>query len=372
MAAVTVSTTTRIGSAGNWMAKCLFAKGTDLYLVVQDTGATPKVRVLKSTDAGATWTEQDSANNKAVTTATSAYSACLAGGVIYVVYGTGANTLTVAKFDTATDLWTTSVPGNPSTTAQRDTYSVRVAVRSDGDVLVGVENASSVLVIARYEGASWASDTMQSGALARPQELVVDSQDIATLFWAESTVNDHSLNTLSAANAVGTAQDIDATTGSSSSFQIKSLNAEVYDAGGTDTVLCAYIDATNELDGVPVSLENAAPTIGAIAAISATTTTNPVLQGSATTLKSPVNGDLLALWTQTGATVINHNRFTGGAWGSDTNWKTGLSANSFVVQAITHPSGVAVVYHDGTSVMFDWFETVTATASGRAPVWVGW
>src|SRR5215208_2893479 len=80
MAPVTIRSAARGWYEGSttvyWTARNLWDTGTALYAVVQDTGVTFKLRVVKadSRTAPTAFTEQDSANNKSVPSATTAYS----------------------------------------------------------------------------------------------------------------------------------------------------------------------------------------------------------------------------------------------------------------------------------------------------------
>lgn len=108
---------------------------TTRYFPLLDTtsGTRPfKIRMYKSTDAGATWTEMDSAGavtigqntsgstdttNAATTSLTSfvyfheVFNACFdeTNGIIYVVYFSASNTLTAVAYDTLADAWGTPV-----------------------------------------------------------------------------------------------------------------------------------------------------------------------------------------------------------------------------------------------------------------------
>lgn len=77
-----------------------------------------KVRMFKSVDGGNTWSEQDSANALSLSSTSNfkSISAQAADTQIRINAIISATALNVLRFDTATDLWTTSVLGDASTT----------------------------------------------------------------------------------------------------------------------------------------------------------------------------------------------------------------------------------------------------------------
>src|SRR5574338_128603 len=96
-----------------------------IYQVVQDT----KLHVLKSTDDGATWSEQDSANAPSVTNATYPFdvSDTRFGPYLITARFTAANTVAVRVFDMQTDTWRTSDFGTSPPSTVANTRPIRIS-----------------------------------------------------------------------------------------------------------------------------------------------------------------------------------------------------------------------------------------------------
>src|SRR6478735_2328018 len=140
MAPVTIKTNTRgwteQSTTSYWTSRVLHHASSipALYAVVQDTGASPKIRVLKadSDTAPTVWTEQDSANAKTIASTTSSFCSWYdpTSAKIHVVCNNSLATYTHYRFDCATNLWTSGF-GIVSSSAVSPTRPVRVVVRSD-------------------------------------------------------------------------------------------------------------------------------------------------------------------------------------------------------------------------------------------------
>jgi hypothetical protein len=98
-----------------------------LYTVTQST--TPELHVWKSTDDGASWTEQDTADNPSVTSATHPFDACDTRSGPYIVTArfTAANTFGVLVFDMSTDQWDAADFGTTPATDVSNERSIRVS-----------------------------------------------------------------------------------------------------------------------------------------------------------------------------------------------------------------------------------------------------
>jgi hypothetical protein len=216
MAAIASSRTGFLnGTTSGWAARSLFVVAPNLYAVVLDTAAT-KIRVWKGTGDGV-WTEQDSADAPTHTGATNSYDAAVPltlNGFIYVAYRTATNTVRVRRFNTGTDQWETADVGAANATTAADaTLPIRVAVRSDGDVLLLYKDTGTSDVFwTRYEGSSWAAGAAVGVGTAHPLDLVMTgNSDMAHAYYFDTAANDLTNRSISSANALGTEADIDAT-----------------------------------------------------------------------------------------------------------------------------------------------------------------
>lgn len=126
-----------------------FKIGSNLYVVLRTTLGTPKhINVFKSTDAGLTWTQQDTANSPVIvdTNGFCRYQVYLNPDGITLTIGynaivtNAANTVTWATFSTATDTFTSGVipaltdGGAGNVTGLRGNFDF--VVRANGDILI--------------------------------------------------------------------------------------------------------------------------------------------------------------------------------------------------------------------------------------------
>lgn len=185
------------------------------YWLTTSTGyalvhGTDGLRMYKTANSGASWTEQDAANAPLITTASVHSDACWEGMVpgdggtdIHVVYGetSGTDTIYYERFDTATDAWigtpvsvgTVSFwEGNDSTT------SITKGRGGSGNLYICAEfnNATTPFTFYRSTdgGSSWTSKAIPtSPAIARVDRqrlspgYETDVNDIWMLNWDESS-----------------------------------------------------------------------------------------------------------------------------------------------------------------------------------------
>lgn len=237
--------------------------GTSLYLVTHSRTAPYPTRMMKSTNQGASWTEMDSANRPSTNITFTCGGVRYRNGIIYINRRSATNTLTVYRFDTSTDTWTTSI-GNATTAAQAaNAHYTQLHVRSDNDVLVVYTSSAdpSDLMYARYEG-SWNSDIsfadLTSGGASRCTALLMDRNDIATVIYNNDALDDMEYRTIDASNVVSAASQLAATTGDGA---IEPTYPQVYADGANDYATIVYPSGTypGDLNAARVLLDGTAP-----------------------------------------------------------------------------------------------------------------
>jgi hypothetical protein len=352
----------RAGAFTSWSARSVFAVGTKLYVVTQDTGAFPKIRVHKATSQSSpSFAEQDAANNRAITNTTFPFSAWADATFIHVVAFTSTNTLRHYRFNHTTDLWTTDF-GNVTTTAKNQN-NVRVVSRSDGDVVVGwVDSVNTEFIgYGIYEGTSWTTATVAVAASASDSylnDLVIDSTDRAFFFFFDPAAADTSYMSLNGANVMSAIADIDAT--SNLANQI-SVTCALYDDAGIDKVVFAGLmtNASVLLSENVITLEADA----AVGNVSAQTSTgvNAVAAGSISTAMLGTTPYIAYSFGAAGTEEVRYVTKSAGVWSTFTSWKStsggSLSndsvANSGIIQLIVLGSDLGALYQDDTTVRFD-------------------
>ena len=379
MAAVTIASGAVLGFHGGSIGAShqrVWEVGGNLYKVVVET-ADGDPHVYKSTDQAATWAVQDAANapdGENTLDVDRAFDSGMRDGdsIIYVVYRvSGSNyTLAVARFDTSTDLWTSSL-GNATNTVvtANETLreNVRIAIRSDGDVIVAFTSSSDLsdIFYSRYEG-SWTSDVAvldAAGAgFSNVLDLVIDSADRCYFFYLNEQLDDVYYRSLSSANSLETAVAID--TAASSGLDLTfSARYEIYDVGGTDTITLAFNNSTDDIDANVITLESASDAGNVSAQESSIHTGKNLGENAIATFTH--SGTRYIFWADRDDADILYISDSGSGWGT-------AASNETVWQTLTGPTvlgfagnllgGVYVTWEDNGAVYGDWF--IAPPASG--------
>ncbi len=367
---VTIASTSRVWNKTTttdwWVAKSTFVVGSNIYVVTQDTGASPKIRIRKSAlSFSLAFTEQDSVNAQAVFSATQPFSAFATATHIHVVYFSAVNTLTHKRFDISTNLWTTGF-GNVSIDVWNASH-VRVMVRPNNDVVVFFSSLadSADPLWARYQGVSWTTSYFanftDAGTAAIIDGVEFDGSSYSNAFYIDPGGDDLRWNTISGTNSQSAAVTLDSTIVTTDAARFGG-NFDPYDVNGTKYITAAWLDADSTIETCTVQL-------GIVAILSGLGTQQ---QASSTIANTGVNTVLATaylndvrylIWQddQSTSSFLYVTAPTDGTW--DTTpivWKsvtgtTLASATSMVAQAIAIPNyGILVTYQDGTDVKVEY------------------
>jgi hypothetical protein len=350
-----------------------FASVPDLFQVTQDT----KLHVWKSTDNGSSWSELDAGNGPTVNSSTKPFSADLAiqgklitGGGLEIVcaYFSGTNTVRARYFDVTTGLWaTTDLQSADASTDADFNRNIRVIANSSHQVVFYTSLADDAdLEYVRRTTGAWGSQTqtlvINSTESSCYSDVIKDGGGFAQMFWHDAADDDYELRSLTG-TTLGTELDIDATAADVET-EHASANYAVYDVGGTDTVIAAYIDADGSIQERVLSLEvtSASVSQGTEHAVGTATTT---LGRSLATCK--YGSDLFVFAGL--AAGIDYYADVGatGTWSSVTNWITGLT-NAVLSTAVPIAGvGILVSYTDNGNVVTELL-VPTFAATGNATV----
>lgn len=353
--ASTIASNARTGQSGSWGSRAAFSTASGLYVVVMDTSGV-KIRVYKSTD-GTTWTQQDSSNALTPTAATACFSCTIAVGVIYIAYFNTTTSIRVHKFDTSSDTFTGNVGSGDANGASNTPTSfgqVRVAVRSDGDVVIVYTRSSGGIYWTRYEGSSWAATSVLDSGSNIPNDLLMMASDRAIALYAQDAANDHSYRTISSANALGTVVDLDTSVATNPSGAFLGC---VFNDGTNDKIGLVLVDSTNELDfyhaiqGEP---------LGSATAVSGVNTAGnePQLTGAAV---ETFNSKVYVCWSKANTVLYDSTTsLTTLTFGTDQTLIGSLTDTDPIPQFIKGLSALGVIYNDNGAVKVEW---ITAPAS---------
>jgi hypothetical protein len=371
--AVTIASTSRAwyesGTTIFWTARPIWDTGSALYVITQDTGASPKLRVRKanSRTAPTTFAEQDSANNKAVNAATAPWDAWYDGTRYIHVFGfSAANSITHWRFDTSTDLWTTA-HGVATTSATQERGLRAYSTTADDPAVVYVSSSDDAdlglagWVTSAWQGANNTLLSVNSTEASTPVEIRYGASNNVVYFYNDVVGDDFTAATFSGGGSK-TEVDIDSSIQAAETGHSAGGSFAPFMESGTNKLTAAYIEADGTLDASTVSLDTNPITSGQIAddlVIEATATN----VGARTPLSTARLGttDYCIWWDDASSGTIYYATKTAGTWGGRTAWKT---THSRPVQLLTVDTGLLAVYQsDATTMAMDWIVTASGDAS---------
>jgi hypothetical protein len=335
-----------------------------VYQVVQDT--TPRLRVYKSTDDGASFSEQDNANAPTPNSATKPFSASHRWGgrnqlvgdgcnpYIYVGYFSNTNTGRIRRFNPLSDTWTTDLGGADVSTDVDFNRNIRVS-QSDWEIgfhytsLADDADVEHVL----YNGAMGAqvqlgaiNSTEASAYLDVTQERRATTSTPSTAryltaWYQDCNADDVLVRTIFDAT-LGTATALDATAADVETEHISGVYREIED-GASDKVLVAFIDADGTLEEryCTVGVTSASITLGTQHEVSASTS---YLGRSVATCRF---GNNLYIFACTGSQIDYFVDIgTTGVWTPIYTWISGLTNAVVSTAEPLSGTGIFVSYVD--------------------------
>jgi hypothetical protein len=338
-----------------------------LYAVTQST--TPELHVWKSTDSGATWTEQDTANNPSVTNANYPFDACdtRSGPYIGTARFTATNTLRACLFDMSTDLWGTDLGAADIVTTASNERNIRITI--DNSFVTAAPGGQNVNYTSSTDDAdifgfrrttsTWANTngtvvSINSTEASLLSASVCDKAPIGFLHRFFYNCVDDDFDMISFITTTpGTVTDVD-TSAADVETEHASAVYQIYQASNVDKIIAAYIDADGSIQERTATLEvtSASVTLGTEHAVGTATTTagrqlSTCEYGGDLYVVANVSGTGLTYYIDAGAA---------GSWDGGTAWKTGLTACT-LSQVINVPGiGLGVVYTDNGDAKIDWID----------------
>jgi hypothetical protein len=353
----------------------------NLYVVALDK-INNHVEVWKSTDSGQTWAEVDAANHKTVSS--SAGSRCadadIVGTTITIAYITGASTYSFCDFNTNTDTWGTPVNSTAGSTLVADATGNKplfVARLNNGDTNIWRVGDYTNMTLwraiftDRYVSGTW-TNGHQFSALTQdhyePFEVMTNGV-LQLMVYGVVALDDVYIKARTAAYANGSSATVD------SAAHATSLYLSGHGCYDDTEFNVTVIDSTNELDNVryTVSSAGAITFVSPVAAISATSTTNPEASTHSHALVN-IGGTIHAFWIADNQTSIYRDNDAGtNTWGTDTSWKSGLGTlTSINARPVAiGGSSVGILYLEGGTITYDSYPQstlggTTHQASGSA------
>jgi hypothetical protein len=340
-----------------------------LYAVTQSTE--PALHVWKSTDSGASWSEQDSSNNPSVTNANYPFSACdtRSGPYIGTAYFTATNTLRGRAFNMSTDTWDTVDwnSGNATAGASNE-RTIRVNVdntfvtASLGSQVISYTSSTddADLLRARRSTSTWTTDitilSINSASASLISDVVTDKAPIGFdhRFYYDIAAFDYFMRSLIGPTPTNGTQTAVVTDAADVETEHCSATYQIYQASGRDKIIAAFINADGSIQERTALLEvtSASVTLGTEHAVGTATTT---AGRQLSTCEYSGDGYVVANVSGTGLDYYVDSGLAG-SWSAATNWKTGLTACTLSQVISVTGVGLAVVYTDNGDVKIDWID----------------
>jgi hypothetical protein len=344
-----------------------------LYAVTQSTE--PALHVWKSTDDGASWSEQDASNNPSVQDATFPFDACdtRSGPYIGTAFFTAANTLRARLFDMSTDTWGSDLGGANAATDAVNERTIRIVIdnafntAAPGSQVITYNTTAddADLDYARRTTSTWTTSVNflagNTTEAALGADVVVDKAPVGFQhrFSYEAATDDFLMRSM-ITTTNGTQTALDALVADVET-EHASATYQIYQASNVDKIIAAYIDDDGSIEERTATLEvtSASVTLGTQHAVGTATTT------AGRQLSTCVyDGDGYVVVSVSGTGITYYiDAGLAGSWDSGTAWKTGLT-NTPISQALSIPGvGLAVVYTENGDAKID-FIAVAAGGGG--------
>lgn len=362
MAPVTIKTNARGWYEGAstefWSARVLHDTGSAIYAVVQDDGATARVRVFKG-DAypiPTSFSEVDGSNAASTNAIPSSFDSLYDGSrYIHVLRRTGAGVYTVLRFDTSTDTWESSNWPGASITAD-STQTVRCASDASGTNQRNFGTSTSDdadIVVGRGQSGSFITNSPIVSLNSSDFSSVYDAGMYNTYAWLvyhDTAGDDESYGTYSSGGSVSVDRDLTTSGPTTGSGAMAGARYTPYDDGGTPTIMVAYLSSTNTLLARTVQLGVAASsaTLGSQTTVEATAA-DVGTRTVASTARASDGTIYCAWWDDANSGTIYYATESGGTWTRST-FKTGVT---MFIELVPVADGLAAVYQQGNDVVMD-------------------
>lgn len=382
---VTIKTNARgwyeASSTNFWTSCVLFDTGSALYAVGHDSGASPRVRVLKANNRTnpTSFTEQDASNAPLSNLATGAMAVWFDAVSGYLwglapgnVGGQSAE-LDEWYFNTATDAYVSA--GSRVVTTFPDRGQT---IRGAGQVgtmqfmwATSVSDDVDLMHASRTTGNWSINSTGLLSATSTDFSVILDAgQDSTGRFWVvyqDGNLDDVFYITYSSTGTKGTAVALNTATAANGLIQAGS-RFSMADLSGTDTIMAAYIDSGGLIKARTIALEadSASGQLGTETTVESTAAN----VGTRTPISTAyVNSTwYCAWWDDANSGTIYYATLSGSTWTRST-FATGAGR---VVEIVPAGGGLAIIIQSGADLVLDWIvmppQTIAKTVSQTAHV----
>ena len=372
--------------------KCIWVDGNkNIYALIETAETDPKLLMMKSTDSGKTWAEQDGANRPTQEDMES-MDGVLTNDRIYIAHQYGGHEIYHHLFRVSTegtnpDTWQTTDELVQGTVAlNTNPQSTAIVRRSDGDLVIFYIRDNSTLDQAYYRidtGGGWGSEqTLDTEAShdCRGISAIIGESDKAHIFY---TMHDGGTGTmyhrsLDSGDTLSAREEVDASTGIGNNNKWVWTSPIYWDDGGVEIIMVVYKDSDNLLYSVVVSDDGTPETRKAAS-------DNTAMSDPGGTGSQQVTADLALDGTDaylhysdlTTQDLFRDTAANDGGWGTDVEELDSKQVDWIRSTSFTHsgPNGgarvVGYVYDNGSDggTGFIWYdEFVIAEAAADLPI----
>ncbi len=348
---------------------------TALYQLAQDTGGSLKLRMLKSTDGGVVWTEQDASNAPTVTNGTYPFDGCdtRTGPYIGVSYFTATNTIRGRAFDMSADTWGTEWGSANASVDVSNERSIRIWIdntfnsAAPGSQYIGYSSLAddADLNLTRRTTSTWSSGAQTASVNSTEASLhsavVLDKSSIGFAHrFFYSVLDDDYVNRSYTTTTQGTATAL-STAAADVETEHASACYQIYQNGSfVDTIVAAFIDAAGTIQERILTLEatSASVSMAADTAVSAATG----MAGRQLTTCS-YGGTRYIVFNILDSLIGYNTSTVAGTWNAGVNFLTALTNAQISNVLSIEGYGLGLAYTENGVSKFVWIVAPTSTLS---------
>lgn len=371
-------------ATNDMLFQALYEAPNALYHVTQDSS----LHVWRSTDYGATWTEQDAANAPTVFNAALAFDAnnTINGPFIITARFTAASTVAVRLFNMQTNTWAAGDYGTTPPSAVVSSRNIRVtsanlpnaSAASPGPIYLHYTDTADTADLAYSRvtlvGSAWGSKTsvlaLSSAEASMYADVIVDRTSPGHIhrFYYDTLNDDFAFRSISTTTQ-STEIDIDDTAATTDAKYAAAVIQTFTNGSGTTSATVPYINSNDTLNARYMEFD----TTSALAYMSGgfvMSTDTGAAGRSVSTCR--YDGTDYTVFSNSATSIAYTTSTTLGTWTTDVAWKTGLTAAT-LTQALAIPSiGVLVFYTENNVAKADWlvgpFINVSLSDSGTVSI----
>ena len=333
----------------------------NLYTVAEISAADPRMKMMKSTNGGRTWSETDAAN-RPVRNDLEAVWIVQQGTSLYLIHQrTGArvyhHVFNTSDASSNPDKWTLKDEAVASPAEPSSQY-VSLVILTNGDLWAFYGDGNRVGYRKKPAGGTWGAQRILDTVSTEQCVTVRGANDKTHIFYKDGSNDQIKHRSLTPDGTLSTAERVDDSGVHPEHSPM--TNPVYYDDGGVETVVVAWADPTAILRSARV-INDGAPT----AEVRVSTSSVLIDPGDTTNVAAiahlAVDGKTVhAVWSDaTTADIFHDSNDDDAGWGTDTEIRDGVTAHWLYANVFTHATGnggtrvLGYIYDNNTDLNAD-------------------